>query len=199
MIDVDQAIGKVRDGNLDSYGDIVREFQARLRGYLAVQCPDAAQVDDLAQRTFVWAYEHLQDYEPGTRFFAWLTAIARNLLLAEFEVQKRAAAKQKRYLEYMEVAETAGEVSREDGTAAAGYSRALQECLDSLPPQSKSLVVDRYRDRKPVRMLSKESGRNETAIKVALFRVRQALRLCVEGKLKNAAWLSAEAEEPGYA
>jgi hypothetical protein len=30
-------------------------------------------VDDIAQDTFIWAFEHLDQYQPNTRFYTWLT------------------------------------------------------------------------------------------------------------------------------
>ena len=67
-MDVEQAIQATVNGQIDCYEIVVREYQGRLRAFIAAYCPDQSQIDDIAQRTFIWAYEHLRDYRSGTRF-----------------------------------------------------------------------------------------------------------------------------------
>ena len=75
-MELDAAVRRVLEGDASSYEAVVRTCQRGLRTFIAYHCPSSQQVDDLAQRTFVWAYEHLDDYQAGTRLDAWLKSIA---------------------------------------------------------------------------------------------------------------------------
>ncbi len=124
---------------------------------------------------------NLDDYEPGTRFYAWLKAIARNHLLADLEVQKREARGRQRYLEFLLAAGCRDELARDHD--APDPTRALRACLDELPPGDRALIAERYESRRPVQAMARDAGRAAGALRVALFRVRQRLRRCVEGKM----------------
>ena len=180
---IEQAIEKVVEGDTAAYGNVVREFQGRLRAFIASYCPDMEQVDEIAQRAFVWAYEHIREYEPGTRFYAWLKAIARNVLLAELEVQRREAKGRRRYLDHLMVHHSREGLTSAASGEASDASDLLRRCLDELPEKSRRLVRRRYEGGRPVRDIAREEGKKESAVKVALFRIRQLLKRCVEGKV----------------
>ena len=180
---VEEAIARARRGDPAAYEGVVREFQGRLRAFVAAYCPARDQVDEIVQRAFVWAYRHLDEYKPGTRFYAWLKAIARNHLLADLEVQKREARGRQRYLEFLLAARCREELAREP----EDRTPALRACLDELPPGDRALVAERYEAHRPVEAMARDGGCAAGALRVALFRVRQRLRRCVEGKMAEAA------------
>jgi RNA polymerase sigma-70 factor (ECF subfamily) len=80
---VDDAISRVRKGNMAAFEVVVRRFERPLRAWLAVYAPPGVDVDDLAQLSFVAAYTRLGDYELGTNFAAWLFTSARFHLKTE--------------------------------------------------------------------------------------------------------------------
>ncbi len=181
---LEDLIAKAKSGDVESYGPVVAEFQGRLRAFIATFCPDRGQVDEVAQRTFIWAYEHLGEYEAGTRFYSWLKAIARNMLLAELEAQRRQVSNQRRYLAHLQVT-----ACRED--LAAGDTRleaveALQECLAELSDEARRMIRRRYEQPEPIAAIARDLNRSAGGVKVTLFRIRQALRKCVEGRLAGA-------------
>lgn len=178
MVDIDAAVRQVREGRLEAYDEVVRAHQAELRAFIAAYCPEASQVDELAQRTFVWAYEHLAEYALGTRFHAWLKSIARNLLLAELEQLQREARQKQKYLRHLQALHAQQALAEDDGRLA----ERLRGCVEALPEHARTLLRERYEKRTPLETLARESGRDLAALKSALFRLRQALRRCVERK-----------------
>jgi RNA polymerase sigma-70 factor, ECF subfamily len=182
-MDLEGQIRKARSGDPDSYGPIVAEFQGRLRAFIAAFCPDRNQVDEVAQRAFIWAYEHLGDYQPGTRFYSWLKAIARNVLLSELEVQRREAGNQRRYLTHLQATACREHLAAEADDRRGELVEALQACLEKLPAGHRRLIRRRYEEPQPIETIAREIQRSEGGVKVALFRIRQALRKCVEGRL----------------
>jgi RNA polymerase sigma-70 factor (ECF subfamily) len=184
-MDLEAQIRKARSGDPESYGPIVAEFQGRLRAFIAAFCPDQSRVDEVAQRTFIWAYEHLGDYEPGTQFYGWLTAIARNMLLAELEAQRREAGNQRRYLAHLQATACRERLAKEADDGRLELVEALQSCLANLPTEQRRLIRRRYEEAEPIAAIARDIRRSEGGVKVTLFRIRQALRKCVEGRLAS--------------
>ena len=182
-MELEEQIRKARSGDPDSYGPVIAEFQGRLRAFIAAYCPDRNQVDEVAQRAFIWAYDHLADYQPGTRFFSWLKAITRNVLLAELEVQRREAHNQQRYLAHLQATECHGHLAARADDEPLELVDALQACLENLPDSQRDLIRRRYEDPEPIATTARDIQRSEGGIKVALFRIRQALRKCIEARL----------------
>ena len=181
---LDDLIAKARSGDVESYGPVVAEFQGRLRAFIASFCPDRSEVDEVAQRTFIWAYEHLGEYEVGTRFYSWLKAIARNMLLAELEARRRQVSNQRRYLAHLQVTACREDLAADDRRSEA--VEALQKCLEMLPAAARLMIRRRYEQPVPIAAIARDMNRSPGGVKVALFRVRQALRKCVEGRLADA-------------
>ena len=80
--EVQSAIERVRDGNVDDYRTVVAAYHQRLRAALAGLCPPGVEADEIAHLAFLEAYRNLARFEAGTNFFAWLCAIARRRITA---------------------------------------------------------------------------------------------------------------------
>jgi len=74
-------------GDAAAFGVLVRQHQARLRGFLLrLAKGDAALADDLAQETFLEAFRKIGQFGEGS-FFGWLCSIGYSRFL--MEVRKR--------------------------------------------------------------------------------------------------------------
>jgi RNA polymerase sigma-70 factor (ECF subfamily) len=182
--DCDALVLAVRAGNADAYDEIVRLHQVALRAFLATYCPNWEIVDDLAQQTFMWAYEHLDEYTPGTRFQSWLKAIARNTLLAELKSKQRHSGRYRKYAEFVVTTSEQTELEKVD-VEEDGLPAVLGQCLQKLPDDARQLLKWRYQDDIATRELAEKVQKSETALRGSLFRIRQMLKRCVEqqGKL----------------
>ncbi len=185
-MDLEHLIEQAKAGDVESYGRIVTESQEGLRAFVAAYCPDQNQVDEVAQRAFIWAYEHLDEYELGTRFHSWLKAIARNMLLSELAMQRREAGNLKRYLIHLQATACHEALAREASEELADVTKALQACLGELPAERRRLIRRRYEKPEPIAAIARDLKRSEGGVKVTLFRIREALRKCVEGRLAEA-------------
>ena len=153
-MDVEQAVRKIRSGHDEYYTEIVREFQGRLRAFIAAYCPDRNQIDEVAQNAFVWAYEHLDEYRSGTRFYAWLKAIARQKLFAELEAQKRETKNREKYLNYLQVVHSYTRLEAEHRSQQEDLVSALRECLEKMSSSSRSLISRRYEAQESISVIS---------------------------------------------
>jgi RNA polymerase sigma-70 factor (ECF subfamily) len=67
---------RARAGSADAFGRLVQMHQQALRAFLRRLCGNAADADDLAQETFVFAWEHIARFDPTRSFRPWLFGIA---------------------------------------------------------------------------------------------------------------------------
>src|SRR5436309_2098613 len=89
--EVEHAIRAVQSGSVEDYRSVVAAYQRRLRMWLTAFCPPSVEPDEIAHLAFLEAYRRIGIYRPGTDFFAWLCAFARNRVRAECEEIQRQA------------------------------------------------------------------------------------------------------------
>lgn len=171
-------IAAARTGSMEAYGDLVRMHQAPVRACLARYVRDWEAVDDLAQDTFLRAYRALASYRGDAPFRLWLFTIARNRA-----VQHLADAARRR-TQPLDAAVDAW--MAEEAAAERPELAGLRGCLEKLPEHAAALVNDFYFRRRTAVAIARESGRTESAVWMALLRLRQALRRCVESRLEAA-------------
>ena len=80
-------IQKVLKGDRDAYRAIVKEYGSVVRACLAAHLSSTDTVEDLAQETFVAAYEHLREFKLDQDFGPWIKGIARNKMLMHLRRQ----------------------------------------------------------------------------------------------------------------
>jgi RNA polymerase sigma factor (sigma-70 family) len=67
-------VARARAGSADAFGRLVHMHQQALRAFLRRLGP--ADADDIAQETFVFAWEHIARFDPAKPFRPWLFGIA---------------------------------------------------------------------------------------------------------------------------
>ena len=157
----------------------ITDWQQRLFGYLVTLLGNVHDAHDVLQETNLVLWKKQEDFEPGTDFGAWARKVAWYQSLAFLRDRKR-----DRHLFDDDVLAM---VAQEESTAASEEVRemALRECLARLPENQRKVIRSRYHDGDSVKTLARELGRKESAIKMLLMRIRQALLGCIEGKLRE--------------
>jgi len=75
----DAIIEKVLNGNVNAFSLIVKKYQRPIYNLMLRAVGSEDKAADLAQETFIRAYEKLDLFRPGNKFFSWLYAIGMNL------------------------------------------------------------------------------------------------------------------------
>lgn len=179
---VEQAIERVREGQIDAYELVVRAYQGRLRALLANVCPPGLDPDELAHLTFVDAFKKIDQYTLRTRFFAWLSAIARFHVLNELRKLRREARRRENYLENSVAQVLEGELEA-GSDLDEDRVLALRDCMGHLPEGLRAMVELRYSRDHSIEDISHRIGKSIAAVKFQLFDIRRKLRECVNGKL----------------
>jgi RNA polymerase sigma-70 factor (ECF subfamily) len=182
-----ETVRRVLSGDRDAYSDIVREYQDMLLAYSAFRVPDAALVDEVVQQTFIRAYEQLADYKPDKDFGVWLRTICKFMILAELKRTVRDRENRQGYREHLQVALLGEALRREDARPDEDLLARLKGCLGKLQESSRSLVRYRYEQFLKVEDIAARVGQSATWVATTLFRVREALRKCMEAALPSGA------------
>ncbi len=82
-------VEEARLGNRESFGQLVLRYERRLLRVILQLVHRRDVAEDLAQETFLRAYQRLDQFDPGRRFGPWLFQIGVNLTLDHLRRQKR--------------------------------------------------------------------------------------------------------------
>lgn len=74
----EELLDRLRQGQRDVFGALVRRYERELYGYLRRYLGDDDLADDVFQNTFVQVFLKIGQYEPGRPARPWLYAIATN-------------------------------------------------------------------------------------------------------------------------
>ncbi len=74
-----RVVDLVRSGQTEAFGLLVRRYEAQLQRMLYRFVYDREAARDLAQETFLRAFERLEQFDPSHRFGPWLFRIGLNL------------------------------------------------------------------------------------------------------------------------
>jgi len=180
--EVDEAIRRVQDGDLDAYRQVIQAYQRRLRAAIAGSCPPSVDPDEIAHMAFIEAYKKIDEYELGTRFYTWLSVIARNLLMAEYKKIQRTAKNRQSYLNHLIVDRLTEEADRKTAVSDE-RGTALTECIALLRDRAKDVLRMRYTENTRLERIAKKIGKSVSATKFELFAIRKRLRECIRKKL----------------
>ncbi|HMP77216.1 MAG TPA: sigma-70 family RNA polymerase sigma factor [Kiritimatiellia bacterium] len=74
-------VARARGGDEDAFGELVKAFHGRVYGVIYRMVNNAEDARELAQQTWVKAWQRLDSYKGDAQFFTWLYRIATNSVL----------------------------------------------------------------------------------------------------------------------
>ena len=77
--------------DMNAFGELIRRHQSQLRGWLRQLCRESSLADDLAQDTFIKAFDKLHSFSGTGRFQSWLFQVGYTTFLQWRRRSKRSA------------------------------------------------------------------------------------------------------------
>jgi RNA polymerase sigma-70 factor (ECF subfamily) len=71
-------VEKARSGDLRAYDELVQRYQERIYGTIYHMTSNHEDANDLAQETFIKAFQALKSFKGGSSFYTWIYRIAVN-------------------------------------------------------------------------------------------------------------------------
>jgi RNA polymerase sigma-70 factor, ECF subfamily len=140
----DQVITTVLAGDVDAYAVLVQRYQKPIYNLMYRMTTSHADSLDLAQETFIKAYEALHRFRLGNRFFPWLYSIAlnhsRNFL-------RRSRGRQTVAIDECDLGSGVDYPGQEEEILCARLdTQNLHEALGELPVDYREAVLLRFRE-----------------------------------------------------
>lgn len=164
------------------FDEILRETQPHLRAYIAGMGVPRHDVDDLAQDVYIELYRCQSRIPAEVTVRQWLKGIARNLCLNYF---RRTARRGRLHREAL--AEMLVDLTFEPKLHwfEGAVQSALEKCFERLPKESRKMVKMRYEEELPSQTIAERLSSTSEAIRVALFRIRGALKECIATRMAS--------------
>lgn len=157
----------------------ITRHQTMLRSYIISLMPGVDGVDDVLQQTNLILWEKRETFRPGSNFRAWACTIAR------FEV-KTHRRKMLRFGKLMlpeDISEMLAEHCEALPKEIDERQEALGRCLGKLGENERQLIEQRYFAKGTLNEFAARCGRPPESLRVSLFRIRAALRKCINGEI----------------
>src|SRR5262245_1065006 len=179
MVEPDQErqwVERSLSGDTDAFAALVKEYQKMIHGLAFRLTGSLDDAEDLAQETFLRAFQQLGTFRRESKFSTWLCQIAVN---AGLNWRKRESRRSEIHSQWAErtAAETGGSSVFPDD-----LSRRVQAALDRLPPKQRAAVVltihEGHSHAEAARMLRC----SETTVSWRVFVARKKLKKWLEVK-----------------
>jgi RNA polymerase sigma-70 factor (ECF subfamily) len=173
-----EAVRRAQSGSVEAFEDLYRAHQAGIYTFIRSQVREPELAADLAQQTFVRAWESLPRLREAGAFRGWLHRIAANLVRDEVKSGRARLEVVASVLDDSDLAEMAG--SDEDAlvrtVVAAELKQQVQAALGALPAEQRQAVVMHHLEGMPVAEIAQAMGVRPGTVMSRLARAREALK-----------------------
>jgi RNA polymerase sigma-70 factor (ECF subfamily) len=160
---------RAQQGSLDAFSTLVQAFEGRLFNFLLKRTGSPADAEDVAQDTFVRAWERIHQYDPRWRFSTWLFTIGRRLAAGRYR-DRPAPPAPLTDASAARAAPSADRLSRREER-----ERIWSVVEELLPPEQHTALWLRYAEDMAIGDIARVLGKSEVGVRVMLFRARAIL------------------------
>lgn len=168
-----------QDGSLEAFEELMIRHESRLFHFLCQKMRSREDAEDVAQKTFITAWQRIHQYRTKAAFATWLYTIARNFAISHFRKHGKVTECE---------LESAGEELVQSQTPADELLRDEQHATlwrvarATLKEDAFDALWLRYQDHLSIAEISQTLNRPETTVKVKLHRARKALARALEAE-----------------
>lgn len=167
-------------GNHSAFAELVKRYESPIRSCLRVRLSNIHEAEDLAQETFILAFNKLSQFDIGTSFGAWLRGIAINLLRNYQRKHKALAVGGNAELDDLINAQIEQDFNPDIETT---HLDLLRLCLAKLNTDMRTLLMEHFSSGYSLTELCKKYQIAHSTMTMRMFRLRQKLKECVENKM----------------
>jgi RNA polymerase sigma-70 factor (ECF subfamily) len=165
-------LAQSRNGDHAAFAALIREHQQMIHSLTFRMTGSVADCKDLAQETFIRAYQQLDSYQGTSKFSSWLYRIAVNACL---DWRRRETRRSRLYTEWSE-ASAAEHAGADSGADTDELSRQVQAALMKLPDKQRAAMVLTVYAGHNHAEAGKILGCSETTVSWRIFAARRKLK-----------------------
>jgi RNA polymerase sigma-70 factor (ECF subfamily) len=168
---------------VEEFVQLFTRHERRLRSFAMSLVLNAADTDDVMQQANLTLWRRFDRFETGSNFVAW----AGRVIYLEVLKHRRRQSRDKLLFDPVFLEAVARATARDELVTELGdRERALRECVEKLRPEHRAMLRARYEEGVTTESMATLFNRSGQAIYNSLFRIRQKLFDCVNGKVKLA-------------
>lgn len=171
-------VARCRQGEIEAFSFLVVRYERMMRSVIRRMLARDEDVDDMAQASFVTAFERLAQYSGQSRFSTWLCQIAVNKCRDLYRSRRDAGGWRDGGDAPDPVDDALGPEQRYE---ARQKDAVLQAALGRLKPQDRELIVMKYIAGHDYETVARILGCSPQAAKVRSVRARTTLRAILSG------------------
>lgn len=181
---VEQLAIRAKQGCRRSFNELVERFHARLVRFLRVETAHPQSAEDLAQETFLRAWQNIGRYRSRWRFSTWLYTIGYRLACNHRADLPKESANMF----------GPGKVQPPDVLAAnRETSRMLWDIAAELPKNQYRAIWLKYAEDMSIKEIAKVMGKSQVNVKIMLYRARTGLVKRIEPEIFETGRANADA------
>lgn len=166
-------VRKARRGDDQAFAALVRAVQRPVYGLCLRLLRTEAEAAEVAQETFLRAYQHLDRYDESRPFDLWVLTIARNLCL---DILRRRSKLRTEDVDDHAQALPSGEASLEEKAIAKQERQSLEEAMATLSVDDREVLALYYVQKRTTKEIALVMNVAPGTIMARLFRAREKLR-----------------------
>ena len=159
-------VERARAGDQVAFARLFEHYHAPVLNYLHRMVGDRALAEDLAQDTFVKAYNALPGTRPDLAFKAWIYRIATNTAISHLRRRK--------IVQWIPFMPSMDRASNESIERTVGRQHDIEQTLEKLPKHYAAVLLLRHYQGLSLAETAEALGITENAAKLRLFRARKA-------------------------
>ena len=176
-------IDSVKKGNVQAFSFLVEKYQKLVYTLALKLMKKPEEAEEIAQDTFIKAFQKLNSYEGKSKFSTWLYSITYNACISELR---------KRRIDFKSLDDR--QVSDQDEQRMHDYYREnrkedqekyLNLALEKLPEDDQVLVTLYYYENQSMDEISQITGLTVSNIKVKIHRARKRMYTILHEMLKE--------------
>mgnify|MGYP000462201663 FL=1 len=176
-------IEAVRNGNVQAFSFLVEKYQKLVYTLALKLLKKPEEAEEMAQDTFIKAFQKLDSYEGKSKFSTWLYSITYNACISELR---------KRRIEFKSLDDR--QISDQDEQKMYDYYRETKKedqekylnlALEKLPEDDQVLVTLYYYESQSMDEISQITGLTVSNIKVKIHRARKRMYTILHEMLKE--------------
>lgn len=175
-----------RSGDRDAFADIYRRYLSDVRAFCARRVGDPMRAEDLAQDTFVKAFEQMSSFRRGAPLWPWLSTIARNLCIDEKRHRQRALdeARAESIQSLARAPDPTPEMAIESDRQRR-ITQAVGSAMNQLTARERRLVWQRAVEQQAWKDIASQDQSSLDSVRNTAWRARSVLRALLADALQD--------------
>ncbi|MGE5412353.1 MAG: RNA polymerase sigma factor [Clostridiales bacterium] len=176
-------IDAVRNGNISAFSVLIERYQNMVYSLALKLLKNTEDAEEMAQDTFIKAFQKLDRYEGKSKFSTWLYSITYNACISELRKRRIqfSSLEEQRFSDQdeMKMNSYLSETKKED------QEKYLNLALSKLPEDDQVLVTLYYYENQSMDDISMITGLTVSNIKVKIHRARKKMHELLHELLKE--------------